>query len=1094
MKTIYYLGIWFLLAMKSTGQVSMQIPWQPESQNFQRWVYHPEPILFVHGVNANDNSWSNAVTFLKPVLVKYDLPGEARRYLIGPFSNMNVRQEAYLHTFNYGDPPGTNTHARQTFQPVMWNAWKGDLRGTPATNIFHNPNIWGPLPNDSRVTLDERIHGRNGSGGFSGIRQAYALDPTDPTSYPNIVLVAHSLGGLLSHHYMLRNASNHGVRRLITVAGAHQGSMLANWLTWYQNNGGHVAASYDGHHVGYWIRTKRFLGPRVSDILSGFFEHWNLGAVQDATTIGRHGVFQYQNQLLPNFWNNPAPRVEYVFNAYQMPAAGSDYTDLRSLVDDAHVVQVFQDGDGFVPVWSAFGKNDSDRPSIWNGRGPNAPNIHTIDPVLFGVWPDTDHTAATSHHQSLLQSLCGVPYIWPQITLPSQNIPPALPVDPPDYAQTYSENQSFSKYLPPPLGSGEVHTDEPGIRQMELLYETSARNPFIIPTMDTWTNDETSYPLNIFTWRTDLLGYQVIGTSDPESDGRVRILALAGAKSRAQQPMDAAVNGDFSYYWAKDGNEYLPASLDIHIKYDSDGADTSGILASPTRMTDSQCLVWQLDNGDVRQYALFRTTTYGPLSSESAPYYFFAAGTNIAGLFTPIAERGFDVPVDSATVVNLLCGINEREAAVGVEQTRWSTWVTEWIDLSSTNTTITLNFFPKVDPNTWGFWLEDAFTETLYEDWEAYDNVSKTFSISPPAAPRCLKVTYEAFLGGLSSSSNTYQGGTNFCIVPPLTNASSLAGVPATSEFVQQMKDACQTLVPLYVDSAKAVDGTFNSWFANPTNACIGFPRLTESNLVGVAPGYFESTTNMVTGQEFVQLHAVVTNLKWAAGYSSWYSANNYEVDVWKCNGAPANYGVVKAAVLNPNLLSGLGGWPDDFWQFGDPWWAGQFIGTAYFGSNHVGAAIRAAELSPYPLTNAPVALDAFASRFSLCSAVADVYFAVSRISDWVSSDEVYGSHTNGFFSYPETGWPDISEDTYDVFGVNVSRSTNIIKQVSTQYTGTNWSWVTGVKHLDFAWPTPYATPEGEDDKQSMRGAVYRQPFVLFKFDEGTGPNAWRFK
>ncbi len=493
-----------------------------------------------------------------------------------------------------------------------------------------------------------------------------------------------------------------------------------------------------------------------------------------------------------------------------------------------------------------------------------------MDPVVFGPWADQDHSHANKHAPSLLASLFGVPYQWP-----------GFPERPPLksvawqllYASTYGENQSFGKYLP--LTDGKVtHSDEPGIGDVTLLCKRAQDNALVIPALNTWglTNDNVTgfdLPKKLYTAHTNLIGHQIIG--DPLA--RLNVLALTGAKNRARIPFGI----DGTNFWAVYGNEYLPASLQVRY------AASSSPLDAITNPFQSDCFaanLTMLDTNDAPQYQYglfdrsFNSAAYRPQAPNSI--YFAMEATNLAGFFTLQAERGFDVPVDSATVVNLLCGINEREAAAGVGQTQWTTWVSEWIDLSPSNTTITLNFFPKDDPNTWGFWLEDAFTETLYEDWTAYDNVSKTFTIPAPDAPRCLKVTYEACLGGLTSFTNTYEGSTNICIVPPLTNTSALAGIPATPEFVQQMKDVLAVIVPQFVDHTQAPADSFNAWFEANTNAT-DFPVLTTTNLGGVASNFCDSTTNLLSAADFAQVHSVLTNLQWTAA-DAWHAEMQVQI------------------------------------------------------------------------------------------------------------------------------------------------------------------------------------------------------------------------
>lgn len=232
------------------GQQSQVVPWQPSDENAKQYAYHPEPILFVHGINDNDATWGMvAIPALKNAFAVYDLPESATNF-IGAISNLNARQEAYLHTFNYGDNPqqleaGLGAHDKQSFEHIAWNAWEADMRHTSFTNTFlkadtttrtiaryvsdpSNPYVGTyvttnvtefkdadylqPAPNDDRMTLSKRIN-----DDAVGIRQAYSSVRDDPNTWSQLVLVAHSMGGLLSHYYLCKCAETNidsGVRRL----------------------------------------------------------------------------------------------------------------------------------------------------------------------------------------------------------------------------------------------------------------------------------------------------------------------------------------------------------------------------------------------------------------------------------------------------------------------------------------------------------------------------------------------------------------------------------------------------------------------------------------------------------------------------------------------------------------------------------------------------------------------------------------------------------------------------------------------------------------------------------------------------------------
>ena len=200
------------------SQTSRVLPWQLPLPEQNPLAYRPEPVLFVHGINANDAGWQTALDTLRPIFSAY------QPLNIFPIDTSRERatQYAYLHTFNYGDPPGQSTLNRQAFDHIEWNAWADDRDYEFFTNTF--TRAIELAPHDGRLTLDERI---NGSGtGVTGIREAYAITINGVTTEPSISLVAHSMGGVLSHYYLIQSAPDTGVRRLVTLATPHQGHQM----------------------------------------------------------------------------------------------------------------------------------------------------------------------------------------------------------------------------------------------------------------------------------------------------------------------------------------------------------------------------------------------------------------------------------------------------------------------------------------------------------------------------------------------------------------------------------------------------------------------------------------------------------------------------------------------------------------------------------------------------------------------------------------------------------------------------------------------------------------------------------------------------
>jgi pimeloyl-ACP methyl ester carboxylesterase len=415
------------LVISAYGQTSQVVPWQPSTDDVKKSVYHPEPMLFIHGINDNDATWGEvAIPSLKTVFSQYDLPVTASNNFIGARTNLNARQEAYLHTFNYGNYVKATMPANaQAFDHIEWNTWEADMRETAFTNIYWrptntnrqsvfqtppDPTFLQAAPNDNRMTLEARINGR--AGNFQGIRDAYRADPNDPTNKPKIVLVAHSMGGLLSHYYLCKctEASiDSGVRRLVTLGSPHQGSGFANWVLWDHSCGifTRIFDTVSHHPVGsvlsYAGRPSQAGGAALT---YGYYAYPGNGALEDISRNlpNESSKLHHHNELMDFFWNNPVPTIEYVFNVYAAGVTSIKYKWVVELsVEDQGLTDEQRYGDGVVAQRSAAGKLAQMELSIFSEQ----------DPVIFGTWQHTDHSHETSHMQSIFQSLFGVPYQWP---------------------------------------------------------------------------------------------------------------------------------------------------------------------------------------------------------------------------------------------------------------------------------------------------------------------------------------------------------------------------------------------------------------------------------------------------------------------------------------------------------------------------------------------------------------------------------------------------------------------------------------------------------------------------------------------------------
>jgi triacylglycerol esterase/lipase EstA (alpha/beta hydrolase family) len=214
-----------LLSQTGYCQTTRVVPWSDSSLTRTSpsvIAYHPEPIIFVHGITANRTNWTSIINNLWYTNHWFDSYHYILDLVSNAYESANAPAEAdseaesqwiaieqpYLHTFNYGRdqyrgpapalpldtytvPSLANTirlrHSRQSHDPVEWNSWQ-----VPANDYLNG-----------RVTLRQRIEDP-----VRGIRAAYQM-PWQ-TNAPNVILIGHSLGGLVVCDYLQRKNANLG--------------------------------------------------------------------------------------------------------------------------------------------------------------------------------------------------------------------------------------------------------------------------------------------------------------------------------------------------------------------------------------------------------------------------------------------------------------------------------------------------------------------------------------------------------------------------------------------------------------------------------------------------------------------------------------------------------------------------------------------------------------------------------------------------------------------------------------------------------------------------------------------------------------------
>jgi pimeloyl-ACP methyl ester carboxylesterase len=750
--------------------------WQPPSTDVNGVLaYHPEPILLIHGINANDSGWATVIENFQPHVSRYWISLNTDDFVRSDTNGLNAAQNPYLHTFNYGSFVYQNEpFNKQSFDHIEYNVLEADKNNLvfPLSwgNVVTNP----PGAGDTRMTLETRIQ---------SVRDAYS-NPGNST--PNLVLVAHSMGGVLSHYYLISQPNDHGVRRLVTLSTPHLGSSFANWLMWYKNTGG---TRRDAVRTFFWFRqinqgiTPVRLAAQAIPDTAGLFKYSRQGAVEDISATRTNGAtaLRHVNQLHDRFWSTPAPKIEYVFNTFQRSSVDL-YLATRVTAWDKNLAPEILHGDGVVSPISAAGKTWSDVPSIWNGTN-NPAGIHDIDPVIFGIWPDLNHGDANRDTNAVIKSICGVAYRWT-----TNMTPPRYSTAIPEYAETYFENQSFSKCWPVPSVGSVAYTDEPGIADLKLIRWRSTGNPLLVPALNTW-GTLNGMPTKLFTNPAHFANHQI---AKPQRSDPLSVIAAYGTKNRAALPVGGFTSNQ---YWIAHGNEYLPASLKTRIE-----AQSSPVLdrAGPGFAINSYEALTYLDaNGSIQQqYGLCRPAGTQPLLLSNN--FIAVQCKNLAGFVSPQAERAFDVPVTSSNLVAILRRINEAEALsnmchAATEPTRWTNNVREWINMP-TNGVFTLNFFPVTAPTSND--VRDAWTDVSFGDW-SYTESNKTFTLTGNVedAPSQLIVSYPAHLDTATGFTNVSGGVTN--LVPALTD-DTLAGLPVTEAFLAQIRNSLAAVVGKY--------------------------------------------------------------------------------------------------------------------------------------------------------------------------------------------------------------------------------------------------------------------------------------------------------
>ena len=430
-----------VVVYESNAQVSRTLPWSDGdlTQTGRCSVaYHPEPIIFVHGITAARVKWEAVISHLhsqswhQPYhYISDNFLGAKESTSVTnegyadtdfgatfiPASEKNQWrdiEEPYLHTFNYGRharvgpapdyvTPTMVRQSRQTHDPVEWNSWEA-----PDDDYL-----------DGRVTLRDRIEDEN-----QGVRAAYQMPGQLP---PNVILIGHSLGGLVVCDYLLKkNSDLQGdpyvpVRRAVTVNSLLWGSPIANLLVNWRNlpragHGGMAWANWlgavigpiSGNAAGTWIENH--------DGASRYFainlqESIDKGDIPEPSTTG---VLTNESPFQAYLHSTPMPTTtEFITSGSQGKGAGflvKAVIGTRSMLMTD--LQEAFNGDQAVPLYSMAGYH-RDGSSVFTNIAPVDIRGYLID---TNVYPNatnwfSSHGPATDQMGIYPHLLDGIQYI-----------------------------------------------------------------------------------------------------------------------------------------------------------------------------------------------------------------------------------------------------------------------------------------------------------------------------------------------------------------------------------------------------------------------------------------------------------------------------------------------------------------------------------------------------------------------------------------------------------------------------------------------------------------------------------------------------------
>ncbi|MEW6620601.1 MAG: hypothetical protein AB1422_14905 [bacterium] len=158
-------------------------------------TYAPMPVLFIHGINANAETWDTATKELE----KYF----GYRWLLFNRSDKKITEDEKPVTVDRDNPNAPQNKVVKHYLEAF------DYGGEDAGKSFNHLDTYSDV-------LKRLIEGDDKS---PGILKSYYGDNYNPTT-DKLIIVAHSQGGLIARHYIQEKDGWKHVKRLITIGTA----------------------------------------------------------------------------------------------------------------------------------------------------------------------------------------------------------------------------------------------------------------------------------------------------------------------------------------------------------------------------------------------------------------------------------------------------------------------------------------------------------------------------------------------------------------------------------------------------------------------------------------------------------------------------------------------------------------------------------------------------------------------------------------------------------------------------------------------------------------------------------------------------------